>query len=191
MKLVKAFGFAGLITVALVALSGVASATYITSPANTTYTNTFELRSGGITFHSAVGTAACNKSELKGKIEFHAAGITAGGNLSSATFTECGSDVITVLKPGALEFSPATPTGNGTVVWTGAEVRIHTDEGPVCTIKTTGATDIGTLTGSNNTGGNAVLHTGKPLPLSGFLCPATTTMTGVYAVINPAFFAVH
>jgi hypothetical protein len=187
MNLIKILGLAGIVAAALMAFTGSASATYLTSPMGTTFTGAYELRSGGITF-DGLGTT-CHQSEIKGNIEFHGAGITTGGNLTSVTFGTCTGGTVTVLKKGALEISTANPVGNGTVTWTGAEILIHT-AGLKCTIKTAG-THVGTLTGSNNTMGNPVLDTGSNLPVSGFLCPALTTITGVYAGINPNWLMVH
>jgi hypothetical protein len=193
MKYIRMLGLAGLVALALTAFTGTASATYLTSPPGTTYTGAFELRSGKITFHlGGFGEVVCSKSEMKGKVEFHGIGITAGGNLSSLTFEGCEPNTVTVLKAGALEISPAATTGNGTVIWNGGEIQVHISKGPTCTIKTSSTTTIGTLTGSNITKGNAVLDLEKPaLPTSGFLCPATTVMTGLYAVISPTSLEVH
>ena len=189
MKCIKALGLAGLATVALMAFAGSASATKLTSPAGTTYTKAFEFRSGNVKFDFSFGEITCTESEIKGTVEFHGPGITAGGKISTLTFANCGAgNTFTVLKAGSLEIEPTAPAGDGLARWTNGEVQVKTEAGLTCTIKTSN-TPIGTLTGSiNREGANAVLDlNGSKVPVSGFLCGSTAAMTNIYAVITPNY----
>jgi hypothetical protein len=187
MRCIKMLGLAGLVAVALMAFAGTASATTLTSPAKTPYTSTFELRSGNVEFDFTFGKISCTESEFIGKVEFHGNGLTAGGKISSLTFANCGEgNTFTVLKPGSLEIDATTPAGNGLVKWTNGEVKVHVKGGFTCTIKTSN-TPIGTLTGSNETKGNAQLDlNGSKVPVSGAFCGTSAEMTNKYAVITPA-----
>lgn len=191
MKYLKMLGLLAVAAAALMAFAGTASATTITSPANVVATPAIEATSTHTQLHGAFVSVTCTHSLVKGKVESHGAGVTAKGNISSLSFTGCNYPV-TVLKAGNLEVHPATPTGNGTLTSNGAEIKIHTSIGEC--IFTTNGTDIGTLTGSNNTGGHAFLHIGSsPIPRTGgsFFCGSSGTWTGSYTVINPKYLAVH
>lgn len=191
MKYIKMLGLVGLAAVALMAFAGTASATTLTSPAKTTYTSTFEFRSGNIKFDTALVAITCTESEIKGTVEFHGPMLTAGGKISSLTFANCGEgNTFTVLKPGSLEIEPTTP-GNGLVRWTNGEVKVDVKGGFTCTIKTSN-TPIGTLTGSiNNKGANAVLDlNGSKVPVSGAFCGTSAELTNLYAVITPNYLDV-
>lgn len=189
MRCIKMLGLAGLVAVALMAFAGPASATKLTSPAGTTYTKAFEFRSGNVEFDFSFGKIACTESEIKGTVEFHGPGITAGGKISTLTFANCGEgNTFTVLKPGSLEIDATTPAGNGLAKWTNGEVQVKTKLGLTCTIKTSN-TPIGTLTGSiNREKANAVLDlNGSKVPVSGFMCGTSAEMTNIYAVITPNY----
>jgi hypothetical protein len=165
----------------------------LTSPAGSTYTNTIIATAGKTELHAGDSksflTVACHSSEVQGKVERHGAGVAAGGEISTLDFGTCTNGIVTVLKKGALEVH-GSGEGNGTVTSTGAEIRIHTSSGPVCTFKTS-STHIGTLTGSSTTGGKATLHIGSAvIPATGFLCPATGIWTGDYTVASPSFLDV-
>jgi hypothetical protein len=198
MKYVKMLGLLAVAAAALMAFAGTASATSITSNEGTT--PTINASAGKTELHPGSGTSfltvSCNKSTVKGAVEQHGAGVTVKGKIAQPTdltFTEC-SDPVTVLAGGSLEVHAISPTGNGTLTSSGAEVRVHTSEGPVCTFKTSG-THIGTLTGSDNTKGHAVLHIGAagsaPIPASGFLCPSTGLWTGSYTITKPSSLSIH
>lgn len=189
MKLVKMLGLLAVAAAAMMALAATASATTLTSPTGTTYTGNITAESEGVTtLHGSFVSVSCNKSHVAGKVEKHGAGVTAGGKISSLSFTECNYPV-TVLKAGSLEVHPIG-TGTyrtGTLTSTGAEIKIHTSVGEC--IFTTSATDIGTLTGTNHTGKHATLDIASSnIPRTGgsFFCGASGVWTGNYTVTVPS-----
>jgi hypothetical protein len=176
-----------LVGILLVLLNSTASATTVTSPSGTTYTGTIKAESeGAIELHGPFTTVRCNKSSIEGEVEKHGAGVTAGGNVSALTYSECNFPV-TVLKNGALEVHNISGTSNGTLTSSGAEITIATSIGNC--IFTTTSTDIGTLTDSSTTGGNATLDTGGfSIPRTGhtFFCGSSGQLTGNYNVTTPS-----
>lgn len=177
----KTFSAALLAAVALMALTGTASATTATSPAGTAYTGTFKMASTNLTMHGSFISISCSGSTMEGKIESHGASVTAEGKLSSFSMTGCNYPV-TVKKTGTLVMH-ATGGGNGTITWTGAEWVMHTSVGEC--IFTTSGTDLGTFTG----GAGAQLHIpSMPIPRTGgsFFCGSSMIWTGNYGFSSPA-----
>ena len=190
----KMLGLLALAAAALMAFAGVAHATVVTSPAGTTYTGEVkaELENGHGILHSenapTAFTIECNAASA-GKVEKHGSGVTAGGNLSSLTITNCTNGAtIVVNKAGSVEVH-SLGGGNGTLTSSGAEITIHV---PILNIKciyTTNNTDVGTMTGGTpatvdinsatipRTGGSAFCGTGAfvtgsfkfTTPASGFV----------------------
>ena len=152
MKYAPLFGLLAVAAAALMAFTGTASATQLTSPAGTVYTSTIKAASEGSTslHNTSLGiTTTCTASTVEGKVESHGAATTAAGKISSLTFTGCGVSDVTVLSPGSLEVHTASGSadGNGTLTSTGAEITVlQTAIGVSCGYKTT-STDIGTRTG--------------------------------------------
>jgi hypothetical protein len=207
MRYIKTLGLLAVAAAALMAFAGTASATSLTSPAGTTYTSTISATSTNSTLHGSFITVTCKHSAVTGKVESHGAAVTAGGKISSLTFSECNYPV-TVSKPGSLEIhteyelvkthengtktyaQKATSNGNGTLTSTGAEIKIHTSVGEC--IFTTSATDIGLLTGSTTK--NAVLDIdSSAIPRTGgsFFCGSSGEWTGNYTVTTPSTLYVH
>ena len=192
MKYAKMLGLLAVAVTALMAFAGVASATILTSPAGTTYTSTIKATSTESSLDGAFVTVTCKHSAVEGKVESHGAGVTAGGKISSLTFTECNFPT-TVKKAGSLEIHTTKVTdangevtepvnGNGTLTSTGAEIEIATSVG-TC-IFTTSATDVGTVTG----GTTAKLDIASAkIPRTGgnFLCGSSGTWTGSYTINTP------
>jgi hypothetical protein len=170
---------------ALMAFAAAAQANPLTSPAGTAYTSTIKAESEGtITLHGTFTDVNCKKSALEGKVESHSE-TTAGGKLSSLTFSECDWPV-KVLAPGSLEVH-SSGSGNATATSSGAEITIEASVGKC--IFTTSSTDIGTLTGSGVTGGNATLDIGSSsIPRTGhsIFCGSAGTLTGSYKVTTPS-----
>jgi hypothetical protein len=186
MKYAKMLGLLAVAAAALMAFAGTASATVLTSPSGTTYTSTIKAESEGATsLDGAFTTVTCNKSTVEGKVESHGAAVTAGGKISSLTFTECNYPT-TVKAAGSLEIH-GLGSSNGTLTSSGASIEIATSVG-TCVFTTTN-TDVGTLTGSTTTGGNATLDIASAkIPRTGgnFLCGSSGTWTGAYKVTTPA-----
>jgi hypothetical protein len=172
----------------LTAVASSASATTITSSAGATPTIT---ASAGVTqIHPGTPasflTVTCLKSSISATITAHGAGVTASGPVSQLTFSEC-SDVVTVLTKGALEIHGSGTTGDGTLTSSGAEIRLHTSDGPVCTLKTS-ASDLGTVTGGKPA---KIDINSAPIHTTGFLCPTTSTWTALHVVGSPGELSVH
>ena len=188
MKCIKSLGLLAAAAAALMALAGTASATSLTSSSGTT--PAIAATAGATSFDGAFSTVTCQKSEISGSITGHGAGVTASGPISTMHFKECNFPW-TIEITGTWAIHPATPTGNGRVTFTGLKISIHTSVG-TC-VFTTNSTEIGTLTGSNNTGGKATIDLTGKIPRTGgnFLCGSSATWTGSYTINSPASLEVH
>jgi hypothetical protein len=180
MKYVKMLGLLAVAAAALMAFAGVASATTLTSPTGTTYTGEIKAEAGTTELHCPFTTVSCTKSTVAGKVENSGAGVTAGGKISSLTFTGCNFPV-TVLKPGSLEIHH-TSGYNGTLTSTGAEITIETSIAS-CLYKTS-ATDVGSLTGGSPA---KLAINSAAIPRTGhsFFCGSSGQWTGSYEVTSP------
>jgi len=188
MKYVKMLGLAALAAAALMAFAGSASATTLTSPSGTQYSGTIAatLSSASATLKSSfIGEVVCKKSTVEGKVESQGAEVTAKGNLSSLTFTEC-NGTVTVLKAGSLEVHTEgeKANGNGTLTSSGAEVTVEL-AGLHC-IFTTSNTDVGKVTGGTTAtltaASQAIPRTGGR---SGAFCGSSATWNATYSVTTP------
>ncbi|HEX5988906.1 MAG TPA: hypothetical protein VFY75_01665 [Solirubrobacterales bacterium] len=195
MKYVKMLGLLAVAAAALMAFAGTASATYLTSPAGTTYTGTIHAKSEGTTtLHGEAFAVSCAASTVSGSVEFHSTGTgTAGGKITTLDFSEC-TFPVTVIANGSLEVHTKTASadGNGTLTSNGAKITIHGPFGINCLYETNN-TDIGTLTGSKNTGKTATLDIDSSLiPRTGdsAFCGAAGEWTGSYEVTTPDYLDV-
>ena len=180
MKYVKMLGLLAVAAAALMAFAGTASATTLTS-SGSTYTSSIVAESEGKTsLDGTFTTVTCEESVVKGSVENHGSGVTAGGNISSLTFSKCNFPV-SVKKAGSLEVH-ATSGGNGTLTSSGAEITIETSIANC--IFTTSSTDIGTLTGGTpatlDIASSAIPRTGHSV-----FCGGSGTWTGSYKVTTP------
>jgi hypothetical protein len=192
MKYLKIPGAVLLAMAGLMALTGTASATVATSPAGTVYTSTIKGASTGghVKITGPLGISAECASTFEVKIEKHGAGVTAGGNLSSLTFTGCTNGYsVSVLAKGSTEWH-LLANGNATLTSTGTEITVTTPLGFNC-IYGTNAADLGTWTSSKTTGGTPVWDL-PPITViarkghSG-LCGATGGWTGSYRISTPDY----
>lgn len=201
MKYLKILGLAAIAAAALMAFAGSASATTLTSPANTQYSGSISsVNEKTVILHPPFGDIECKKSTVEGSIT-NAGGAesTVSGNIKEEgsvhglTFSECNATV-TVIKSGSLEVhtQEANNNHNGTVTSTGTEVTVEL-LGTHCIFATSG-TDIGTLTGSSNTGSNATFDISATIPRtegrSGAFCGTSAQWTGSYKVTSPTFLDV-
>lgn len=176
---------------ALFAAAG-ASATTLTGAGETTLGVGTEIKAeseGALSLHPPFGTISCNKASIAGKIS-NAGGSTSTVQVTLETFTESECNAtITVLKKGTLEIhtQSGSANSNGTVTWTGTELTT-VFAGFHC-IFSTNNTDIGTLTGSATTKGNATLDIAATIPRtggsSGAFCGATAQWTGSLKFTSP------
>jgi hypothetical protein len=188
---------AGLTTIAVVALMGVAGAawaTSVTSPKGTAYTSTFKAVTEGHTlFTGPLGIKIECNSTIEANIESHGSEVTASGKVTSFTLSFCTNNIypIGVSKFGTLEIHTDEASGDGTVTWTGAEWTVKTPFGFNC-IYSTSNTDIGTLTGSRNTGGTATLDIKGNVPRTGHsaLCGPTGEWSASYKIVTPDYLDV-
>ena len=210
MKYAKILGLMAVVAAALMAFAGSASATILTSPKGTNYTNTITaVNEGNVSLDGAFTTVVCTASHVEGKVEEHGVGKTVKGKIEKLSFGGCNFPV-TVNTGGSLEVHAVSEIAGsphnsiqgcvnagqldctGTLTSTGAKVTITTSVG-TC-VFTTNATDIGTLTPSNDTGGAATLDIGGPNGTTGriprtegnFLCGNSGQWTGAYTVTTPA-----
>ncbi len=174
-KHVKILGLLAAGAAALMSFAGPASATTITSPEGTAYTDFVNGYSSNTELDGAFVTVKCGNSNFSGYIWSHGSS-TALMSVSGLAFTECNYQV-TVNNAGSLEID-----SSNTVKSSGASIEIKTSVG-TC-VFTTLATDIGTLTEGkwphldinsakiSRTGGN-------------FLCGSSGTWTGSYTIGIP------
>lgn len=187
MKSTKLLRFILLLTVALMAFAGSASATILTGPSSP-YTSTIKAESDGWADLLGVALISC-KSTVEGKVEQHGSSTTAGGKISSLSFTECGpSNDVTVKNAGSLEVHTKEPSGNGTVTSSGAEVSVQITSLGITCVYTTNETDIGSVIGSSHTGGTATLDLeSSRIPRTGgsIFCGSSAEWTGSYRIVTP------
>ncbi|HEX5988907.1 MAG TPA: hypothetical protein VFY75_01670 [Solirubrobacterales bacterium] len=194
MKYVKMLGLLAVAAAALMAFAGTASATYLTSPAGTTYTGTIHASAGTTTLHGEAFSVTCATSTVSGSVEHHGTGVgTAGGKVTTLDFNEC-TFPVTVLANGSLEIhtNESSANGNGTVTSFSTKITIHGPFNINCHYETQ-FTDIGTLTGSKTTGQTAKLDIDSALiPRNGdsALCGAAGEWTGSYTVTTPDYLDV-
>lgn len=190
MKISKVLGLLAVTAAALMAFVATASATTLTSPLGTVYTGTIKAHSSHTELHGPFTSVTCSTSEVEGKVEKHGNTTTAGGKISKLTFTGCNFPV-KVLKSGSLEIHPKVHEAagvlvTGTVTSSGAEITIETSIASC--IFTTSGTDVGTFTGSNDTGGAAKLDIeSAAIPRTGhsIFCGSSGQWTGSYTVTSP------
>lgn len=191
MNHLKLPGLVALAAAGLMAFTGVASATTLTSPKGTTYTGTVQATSTPLKFEGSFITVECQPMTIDGAVESHGAATTAGFKIQFATgFIPC-SFSFTVLRMGSLEIHTDSEAadGNGRVTWSGFEFTIHTSVG-TCTFAAN-KTDVGTLTGSDT--GKAVWNlnsTSIPKTAGSFFCGTAVTMTGSYTFTTPSTLSV-
>lgn len=195
MKYLKRIGFAAIVAFALMAfmVAGTASATTFTGSGGTTLP-------AGTTVHEEVeetdswflpfGSPKCKKTTRHWKTENSGGSTeTIAGPVDTLTFGECEAEVV-VLKSGSLQIhtKETSANNNGTITSSGAEVTI-TFAGFHC-IYTTSNTDLGTLTGSATTGGNATTDISATVPRtggrSGAFCGTSAGLTGSTKITSPS-----
>lgn len=191
MKHIKMLVLAAVAAIAAMAFTATASATSLTSPEGTTYTGELKAEAigSGLLFHGT-GTYGCSKSQAEGKIEQHGSGVTAVGKLSKWTLEGCNNHV-TVLKLGTITIHTEEEgsNGNGIVTVSGTEVTTTTTSIGMSCLYTTNETQLGVLTGSNTTGGNARLVINSALiPRTGHsvFCGSGNELTGEYTITSPS-----
>ncbi|HEX5983192.1 MAG TPA: hypothetical protein VFY69_03200, partial [Solirubrobacterales bacterium] len=175
MKYVKMLGLLAVAAAAMMAFAGIASAT---------------VTSGGSAYTGEISASSTN-SELDGTVDVKCkqstvAGSTTSGatssSISTLTFTECGSDTVSVVKKGSLSIS-----SSGGVTSSGAEVTVQVHRSifgfPITThcIYATGAgTEVGQLTEGTTT--IHLLGTDIPRLSTDSGCGENSQWTGTYTI---------
>ncbi|HMI82224.1 MAG TPA: hypothetical protein VK480_10590 [Solirubrobacterales bacterium] len=176
-----------LLTVAFAALGATAASATVIVSNGALYTGTIEAESEGSTTLDGPTSITCSNSTVKGSVESHGNSVTAEGAISTLTFTSCNQHV-TVEAKGSL-IVHEIGNSNGTLTSNGAAVKVViTSLGMTCEYSTSN-TDIGTLTGSTTTGGNATLDIdSSSIPRTGgsFFCGSSAEWTGSYKVTSPS-----
>lgn len=173
-----------------------ASADTSTSPAGTAYTGKVHATSEGhVVIDNPIAKIEC-ASTLESEVKAHGYGEDLVLPLSSLTFTGCTNNwTASVQSTGTLEVHPIAGTRNGTVTWSGATITFTFTSGGStlnCRYKSEN-TQIGTLTGSQATGGTATIDLSGALPFhsgSIFCGSGATTLTGSYSVGTPDYLDV-
>jgi hypothetical protein len=144
--------------------------------------------------HPVSGNIECKKSSVSGKTTNTGGSTeTVSASVESLSFSECNATV-SILNKGTLEFHTRTESadGNGTLTSNGTEVTVEF-AGLHCIFKTSN-TDIGTVTGSRATEGNATLDIAATIPRtggkSGAFCGSSAQWTGSYKVTKPSLLTV-
>jgi hypothetical protein len=87
------------------AFDDTASATTITSPTGTAYTDAVEFEARHLVMHNAsLGISiTCTGSKMTGQVESHGASVTVRGNLSAPSLSACGNSHMVVKARGSME----------------------------------------------------------------------------------------
>jgi len=200
MKYIKMLGLAAVAAAALMAFvgAGTASATQLTGAGGAVLGVGTEIKAeneGKVILDPPFGAIECSVSNVAGSVtNAGSSTTTVSGSIATLTFSSCNATV-TVLKKGTLEIhtQSGSANNNGTLTSSGAEVTVQF-LGTHC-IFSTNNTDLGTVTGSATTGGNATLDISATIPRtggsSGAFCGSTAAWTGAYKVTSPATLNIH
>lgn len=175
--------------VALLACTGSASATTLTSPSGTQLavgtTIKAELKEGVARFTAPWGESSCKKSTMEGKItNAGSSTTTVKYELSGLTFSECTCHT-TVLRQGYYEFHLAT-TPNGTMTGVNQEITVLCTITGLHCIYTSAVTHLGRIIA----GIPAVFTIEGVIPrtggTSGAFCGSSGTWIANYKVTSPS-----
>jgi hypothetical protein len=193
MRYVKILGLLAVCAAALMAFAATASAAKVTSPAGTKYFGVITAESEGhATLHPSgeMPDVTCN-STVKGEVavndqENGNPTTKASGPITELNWFNCTNSYhATTNAPGSLSIE-SLGGGTGTLYSTGTTVTV-TRFGIECRYLTS-TTDIGVVTDSNHTGGNATLDIKAKIPFhnGSFLCgEGLSEWTGSYKVTSP------
>ena len=188
MKYLKMLALASATALAVLGITGTASATIATSPAGTQIGVGTVIKSelvGTAVLHPPIGNIECTQSNGEGKVTRAGSGTeTPAGEAFFVAFSGCNAEVVVLSKgTGEIHTEGSTANGNGTMTSTGAEVTV-TFSGFHCIFKTNG-TDVGVLTG----GTPAVAEINGVIPRtggrSGAFCGSTAQLTATAKVTTP------
>ncbi|HKF82440.1 MAG TPA: hypothetical protein VKB23_05720 [Solirubrobacterales bacterium] len=198
MDRLKMLGLIALAATAVMAFAATASATTATSPKGTVYTSTVTASTEGhAILHDKSGlgiTPECNGT-LAGSIAEDGVGKAIGIKVTTLGWSNCTNNwALTTLKAGLVQIHSVSGSENGTVTSTGLEVTGKQSTTGLHCIWSTNVTDIGFLTSSTSTGGNATIDMSGTLKRtggsSGIFCGEEASWTGSYKITTPTTFYV-
>jgi hypothetical protein len=177
MKHLRMLGFAVMVSTALMAFAGSASANpVLTSPAGTEYTGALTATlTGSMLLKANVFQETCAQSTIGSEVTTNNT-TSAGGAINTITFNSCGG-LRVIFAPGSLEVLPT-----GVVKSSGTQIT-WARLGVSCVYGTATGTTLGTLTGGNP----AIINIKASLPKisGGFLCANPGSWEGQYTVTTP------
>lgn len=188
MKYLKMLALASATALAVLGITGTASATIATSPAGTQIGVGTVIKSeltGTAVLHPPIGDIECKKAGGEGKVTRAGSSTeTPTGESFFVSFSECNAEVVVLNKgTGEIHTEGSTANGNGTMTSSGAEVTV-TFSGFHCIFKTNN-TDVGVLTG----GTPAIAEVNSAIPRtggrSGAFCGTTALLTATLKVTTP------
>jgi hypothetical protein len=192
MKYLKMFGLTTVVAIALTALTGpgAASATTLTDGNGNHPTSIIASAESSLTLRAGFANITCTESTLAGGPNTGGASETVKGEISTLTFSNCGSSTVTVMIKGSFEIHTIGAGPNGTFTISGLEVKVA-QAGTSCTYQAVNA-HLGTITGSAATGRFATLDfEGKlKLKIGGFLCNKEPAWEGSYLFTSPSILNV-
>lgn len=183
----------------LMAASGTASATTLTSPAGTAYTGTIKAESQGnhLAIDTPSGSFPCSKSNLEWNVESHGASVTARGPVSSFTAKECGTTTVTIIDPGEFELHTRSSEAvdYDPITWVDFELTIVTDSifGSIDCTYAYNLLSMGAITSSKTTGQTARFKVETSLIPSlseDPLCSKSIRITADYTIPSPDYLDV-
>lgn len=180
----------------VVTVTGVASATTITSPPGTAYTGKVHATSSGhVVLHNAFTTFECNLT-LGFEVSSHGSGATAKGPVYLTSFSNCtgNNTILFSTKLGSVEIHHISGTKNGRVTWSGWELIVMNHAFNGTCIYTTNNTEVGVITGAEGLESESAVDVSATIPRTGgslgVFCGSTGSWTGVLKVTSPKNFAV-
>lgn len=184
MKYLKMLWVAAITMVAAMIFASTALATEATSPKGTLYTGALT-GSGTAVFHGVV-TVSC-EAELEGVINSHGPSVTGKGKPVKWEYINCTGAIVHSVELGSIEIH-SVGGGKGTITSSGTTALATIPSlGINCSFKTNN-TELGTVTDSSITGGNAVIHLAGAIPrhAGSIFCGSSAEMTGSATVKTPA-----
>lgn len=149
---------------------------------------------GHVVLDAPIGKIECSVTSEGNVASPGSATTTPTGKTGFTSYSCTGGAVVTVLNPGTGEThtAGASNNGNGTITSTGSEVTVETF-GLHCIFRTNN-TDVGVITGSNNTGGLATFDLSATIPRvggrSGAFCGSSAPYTGSSVITSPTNLAI-
>lgn len=152
------------------------------------YTDTIEAESSNAELDGTVDIK-CSNSTIEGAMESHGPESPVSGKIGSLTFSECGKDTVTVIKPGTYVLNDT-----GTLISNGAEITVQLHRTifgfPITShcIYATSNTDLGIVTDSSGPEAEATMDIDSaaiPQPPTDGACGNEAELTGSYTVTTP------